>query len=161
MGNFPVIHNGNTYFVSRSMVVMAYVFTTINKQLCLLITKNGKGVPMYNKWTLPNNYLEYDETTNESISRVVFEKTGIKISPESFVLYAVGSEIDNPRQDVFVIYSTYLSEYNNDLTTTTKNAGADEVADVKWVPISELKKYDWTSSKLRKEVGQVIDKMLR
>ena len=37
--NFPTVVDGKTYWISRSVAVVGFVFARVNKQLCILANK--------------------------------------------------------------------------------------------------------------------------
>ena len=84
MNNFPITHEGKTYWVSRSMAVACFVFANINNEWRVLANQRGTGAADFNGlWNVPCGYLDFDETTKEAAMREVYEETGVKI-PEPF-----------------------------------------------------------------------------
>ena len=45
MNNFPITHEGKTYWIARNMAVSCFVFTIIGSEWCVLANKRGAGVP--------------------------------------------------------------------------------------------------------------------
>lgn len=143
MNNFPVQHEGKTYWVSRSVAVACFVFTTINDKICVLANQRGEGsADFHGYWNAPCGYLDFGETTAEAAIRETYEETGVQLRSVEFV----GFE-DNPRsehQNITFRYCSYVSD--NTLITDIYNLNGgevDEVANVKWIPYDELDNYKW------------------
>ena len=62
MNNFPVQHEGKTYWVSRSVAVACFVFTTIKDKICVLANQRGEGsADFHGYWNAPCGYLDFGE----------------------------------------------------------------------------------------------------
>ena len=84
--NFETIIDGKSYWISRSLTVVGFVFGK-NKdgKWCVLANKRGVGCPSnHHKWNCPCGYLDYGEDLKMAVSREVFEETGVKIEPYKF-----------------------------------------------------------------------------
>ena len=143
MNNFPVQHEGKTYWVSRSVAVACFVFTTINDRFHVLANQRGEGsADFHGYWNAPCGYLDFGETTAEAAIRETYEETGVRISKVDFVGFD-----DNPKsehQNVTFRYCSYVSDNTliNDIYNL--NGGeVDEVSNVKWIPYDELDNYKW------------------
>ena len=143
MNNFPVQHEGKTYWISRSVAVACFVFTTINDKICVLANQRGEGsADFHGYWNAPCGYLDFGETTVEAAIRETYEETGVRINKVDFVGFD-----DNPKsehQNVTFRYCSYVSDNTliNDIYNL--NGGeVDEVANVKWIPYDELDNYKW------------------
>ena len=144
--NFPTVVDGKTYWISRSVAVVGFVFARVNKQLCILANKRGEGTPDFQgKWNVPCGYLDYDETGEEGCVREIFEETGVKLNPTDMKFIQVNTDpVNSNRQNVSLRYRTYLSEeFAKNITFTNKNSESNEVDDIKWIPIRDIDSYEW------------------
>jgi 8-oxo-dGTP pyrophosphatase MutT (NUDIX family) len=144
--NFPTVVDGKTYWISRSVAVVGFVFARVNKQLCILANKRGEGTPDFQgKWNVPCGYLDYDETGEEGCVREIFEETGVKLNPTDMKFIQVNTDpVNSNRQNVSLRYRTYLSEeFAKNITFTNKNSESNEVDDIKWIPIRDIDNYEW------------------
>lgn len=144
MKNFPVKVDGNEYWISRSIAVVTYVFTLIDGVPHVLANKRGPGLPNnVGKWNAPSGFLDYDEDLDHAAMREVFEETGVKIYWAHLNLLEVDSSPLRPNQVVLVrYYATYEGDPN---VITNKYCEPNEVDEVKWIPISEIDNYEWSS----------------
>ena len=121
MKNRPVIIDGKEEWLSRSIAAVAYVFASVGDNIYVLANKRGKGLPNnVGKWNAPSGFLDYDEDLADCAVREVYEETGIVI--------------DN--------YANYSGDLNS---ITTEHSEPNEVEEVKWIPIQDIDKYEWTS----------------
>lgn len=144
--NFPTVVDGKTYWISRSVAVVGFVFARVNKQLCILANKRGEGTPDFQgKWNVPCGYLDYDETGEEGCVREIFEETGVKLNPTDMKFIQVNTDpVNSNRQNVSLRYRTYLSEeFAKNITFTNKNSESNEVDDIRWIPIRDIDNYEW------------------
>lgn len=144
--NFPTVVDGKTYWISRSVAVVGFVFARVNKQLCILANKRGEGTPDFQgKWNVPCGYLDYDETGEEGCVREIFEETGVKLNPTDMKFIQVNTDpVNSNRQNVSLRYRTYLSEeFAKNITFTNKNSESNEVDDIRWIPIKDIDNYEW------------------
>ena len=121
MKNFPIEHEGKTYWVSRSIAAVCYVYTMVKGQLCVLANKRGPGVDKTGKWNCPSGFLDYDETLEECACREVFEETGVTIHPDELELKEVDSNVTRKAQTVLVRYSVFLTELSRIRLTDRKS----------------------------------------
>lgn len=143
MNNFPVQHEGKTYWVSRSVAVACFVVTMIDGKPHILANQRGKGAADFQGyWNAPCGYLDFNETTAQAAIRETYEETGVQLKD----VYFYGFD-DNPKsehQNVTFRYCAYVSDNTliNDIYNL--NGGeVDEVANVKWIPYDELDNYKW------------------
>ncbi len=143
MKNFPINHEGKTYWISRAVAVVGYIFTFDNGKLLVLANKRGKGTPNYQGyWNCPCGYLDFDETTAEACCREIAEETNLKVHPESLELYGIQDDPkEDPDQNITFRYFTFSSHLYKGQTVYAKGAEPDEVEDVAWIPVDELDNY--------------------
>lgn len=144
MNNFPIEHEGKTYWISRAICVVGFIFC-YDDGLRILANKRGKGTPDFQGyWNVPCGYLDFDETISEACCREIAEETNLIVNPNALKLLSIN---DNPkldtRQNVTFRYWTYSPTLYKGQTIYAKGAEVDEVEDVKWIRIDELDQYDW------------------
>lgn len=143
MNNFPVQHEGKTYWVSRSVAVACFVFTLLDGKISVLANQRGEGAAdFHGYWNVPCGYLDFDETTAEAAIRETYEETGIQLSDVRFMGFD-----DNPKsehQNITFRYWAFIGD-NTKINDIYNNRGGEEneVANVAWIPIKELDNYKW------------------
>lgn len=143
MNNFPVQHEGKTYWVSRSVAVACFVFTWLNGKLSVLANQRGEGAAdFHGYWNVPCGYLDFNETTAEAAVRETYEETGIQLNEVRFMGFD-----DNPKsehQNITFRYWAFISD-NTKINDIYSNRGGEEneVANVAWIPIKEVDNYKW------------------
>lgn len=149
MNNFSVEINGHTFWISRSVAVVGFVYGyDTEEHEYILAVQRGTGTPdpeFVGCWCLPCGYVDYDETTEEALKREIFEETGIdKKNFYSTDLLEVNSDPkSDKRQNITLRYECLLIGDIKDIKLTTENSEKDEVSDVKWIPIDEIDNYKW------------------
>ena len=146
MKNYPLINpkTGKEVWISRSVAVSVMVFARVNNKDCVLANKRGPGLPNHvGQWNVVSGYIDYDETLKEAAIREVFEETGVDISNCDIALYKFE---DDPKRENQVILFRYFTWYNGPKDVlTNKNSEPNEVDEIKWIPLTELNNYEWTS----------------
>lgn len=156
MKNEPVTIDGQTRWLSRSLAAVCYVFANIDGNICILANKRGPGTkerPQSNpgKWNAPSGFLDYDETIEECACREVYEETGVQIYPYMLTLRALDSDPSRNAQTVLARFTCLLNDAKS-VELTNKHAEENEVDEIKWIPIHEIRNYDWVS---KKHVNQI------
>ena len=105
----------------------------------VLLVKRG-GQPSQGKWSLPGGLVELGETTQEAARREVLEECGIRVR-----LAGVAGVLDRVIKDGAgrVRYHWVLVDYMAHPEAGAIRAGSDD-ADVRWVPVAEVARYDTT-----------------
>lgn len=157
MKNFAVQIEGKEYWISRSVAVAVSLYTFIDNKLCILANKRGKGLPNHvGQWNVISGYLDYDETLRDACNREVFEETGVDIKDTELHLRDIEDEPTRENQVILFRYVGFLLG-GQQLELTNKNAEADEVEEVKWVPVEDLDNYEWTSEKHKQKIIEYGD----
>lgn len=145
MNNFPVEHEGKTYWVSRSMAVACFVFAPIGGRWCVLANQRGEGTPDFQGyWNAPCGYLDYNETTKQAAIREVYEETGVKLLDAEFWGYDDSPKAN--RQNVtFRFYSIVHDVQPSTTSLSTEALGGEEneVESVSWIPVGNIKDFEW------------------
>lgn len=135
-----------TGWISRSVAVSGFVFCKDQKgHWYILANQRGEGTPDYQGyWNSICGYLDYNENANEAIKREVFEETGLDIRSSSFIPYFVNSCPKENRQNVTIrFYNILEGDITQWMNFSTKNSETNEVSSIRWIPISDINKYDW------------------
>lgn len=145
MNNFPVQHEGKTYWVSRSMAVACFVFAHINGKWCVLANQRGEGTPDFQGcWNVPCGYLDYNETTKEAAIRETYEETGVKL--DDVLFWGFNDDPEDNRQNVTFRYFTLIDDPQPSfasLSTEAMGGEENEVSSVAWIPLNNIADYDW------------------
>ena len=145
MNNFPIEHNGETYWVSRSMAVSCFVFANINGKWCVLANQRGIGTPDYQGcWNVPCGYLDYNETTKQAAIRETYEETGVQLSDALF--WGFEDDPEENRQNVTFRYFAIIDDpqpSNVSLSTEALGGEDNEVSSVAWIPLDVIADFDW------------------
>lgn len=147
MQNFSIKKDNKTYWVSRSMCTVGFVFSrSEDNDLNILAVHRGSGADGNaddpEKWCVPCGYLDYDETLSECCAREIYEETGVEIGPDRLRFLEMNSNPSQPHQNVAVRFMTYLSNTDN-LNLSDENSESNEVLEIKWIPIKNLDEYEW------------------
>ena len=137
--------DGNQYWISRSVAVLAAVVTNLRNEWYVLVNQRGEGCPDFQGyWNIPCGYLDWGESCQEACSREVHEECGIEISPDEFRLFAVESDpAKSNKQNVTIrhiaiMHPDVMLEELNDAFSEK-----EEVSSIKWVKFSEIDDYKW------------------
>lgn len=145
MKNFPFQQDGKTFWYSRSVAAVIFVFTNDeNGKLCVLANRRGNGAPDHRgEWNCPCGYLDFDETIKECAKRECFEETGIRL-PEDIKLnlFRIGDAPTDNNQNVSLQFACYLPD-GFSYEFSRANMEKDEVADIKWVNVDTIDDYEW------------------
>ena len=149
---------------SRSVAVNCVIIATspvYTEEPFVLISKRGKGAADFQGlWNIPAGYLDYDETTSEACVREVWEETNINLysilkmkeDKDNYVVHdyierewGTNSDVTNNRQNVSFRFGVYfvMSDFINKINLSDKNSEPNEVADIKWIPVSKIDDYDF------------------
>jgi 8-oxo-dGTP pyrophosphatase MutT (NUDIX family) len=158
-GNFPVERNGRIYYVSRSMSVSLYTFCkNAQGEWCILANQRGNGAQnARGLWNVPMGYLDYNETAQWAAKRETWEETGVNVPISKIHMMGMNSgplETDDDiakrkpiptegKQDVAVRFAAVLDGITNNYPVSDANSEPDEVMDIQWIPLSQVKNYNW------------------
>lgn len=172
MKNFVITskEDEKKYWISRAMAVAVVIIGTGGEEPVFLVSQRGPGCPDHiGKWSFTCGYLDWDETLRRAAGRETYEEMSLTISEESLALWKI---VDSPDRDarqnvVFrFIARVPLSELEESLktgvinnATWSRGGEADEVSDIKLVPLSEVDQYEWAFNhrELISEVSEVLE----
>ncbi len=109
----------------------------------VLLVKRGRQ-PALGKWSIPGGLVDLGEATAEAAKREVLEECGIRVR-----LAGVAGVVDRVIRDAGgrVQYHYVLVDYAAHPETRLICAGSD-AAEVRWVPIGDIERYDTTEGLL-------------
>lgn len=139
---------------SPSIAVSTFVFLHVRATTYILATKRGVGCPNnVGKWNCQCGYLEFGESTSQAAVREVYEETGIELSDKWLIDWRWTDEPDE-NDNIIHIFTAALFGDMEDYPTTSKHSDTDEVAEIKWIPIDDIDKYEWAFNhdKIIKEI---------
>lgn len=144
MRNFPITYHGETYWISRSIGVVGFIFCLDFDKLLILANKRGTGTPDYQGyWNCPCGYLDFDETTREACTREIMEETNLYVNPDRLKLFSIEDEPTANKQNVTFRYWDFSPKLYKGQTVFPKGAEQNEVSDVEWIDINDLDKYEF------------------
>lgn len=105
----------------------------------VLLVKRGSP-PSQGKWSIPGGLVQLGETTEAATIREVEEECGLKVS-----LHGIAGVVERiiAGDDGRVRYHYVLIDYLAVPDSDAARAGSD-AAEVRWVPLGELDRYDTT-----------------
>lgn len=166
MKNFQIeATDGKKYWIARSLAVAGFIFKSNEdrKELYVLANKRGPGTPDFQGyWSCPCGYLDFDETLAEACSREIKEECGLEINPTRLKLHYIEDSPSANRQNVTHRFTTFLDKRENTEIKIGIEGEQDEVADVKWIPLSDVDNYLWAfgHDKVIKDVAETHNKHL-
>lgn len=141
-------HKGKTLWSGRYCAVAAFVFKQENGHVYVLANRRGSGTPDFQGfWNCPCGFLEADETGEQGCARELLEETGLTVPAEDFIF--VGVETDPKlcnNGNVSLLYLSLIDPANDTVSSSVGNlqgGEANEVSDIRWIPIGEIKDYQW------------------
>ncbi len=111
------------------------VSAVIIKNDAVLLVKRGKP-PLMNSWHLPGGKVEDGENSKDAIAREVLEETGLTFQLPILLGEAIVSGNEDKKTYHYAI-KTYSGEVDG-----AKPQAESDASEVKFVPLSELNKYD-------------------
>ena len=143
--NFPFVHQGKTYWYSRSVATTALIFCkNADDKWCVLANQRGSGTPDYQGyWNAICGYLDFNETAEECVQREVMEETGLRIPLNKINFVSVNTNPSANKQNVSLHYSVLLDGTCDEYLVTTEYSEPNEVSDIKWIPLDEIDIYPW------------------
>lgn len=148
MKNFSFNHQGKELWYSRSLACNLIVFRIKGwflKSVSVLANRRGSGCE-FNKglWNVPGGFIDFDEDAIECAIRETKEECGIDIPREKVQFDGLDTNPRGKRQTMVASHVAMVHEKDfpdTDLKTT--GGEEDEVAEIKWIDIRDLDKYDW------------------
>lgn len=150
MNNFPFQHEGQTLWYSRSLACNLVVIAADKggKNPKVLACKRGQGCE-FNKglWNVPGGFIDFNENAQKCAIRETFEETGLKIDERFVHFLYLDTEPRSYRQTMIAShYAFFLWEDVENWEFSMDHCEPGEVEEIKWIPLTDLDKYDWTNN---------------
>ena len=150
MKNFPVIVEGETYWVSRSVATAGFVFSRLDGEFYVLANRRGSGTPDFQGfWNCPCGYLDYNESLTDSCIREILEETGIDMGicisrGAKLLRIGINEGLYTEKQNITFRFM-FLDMTGNAISQvlTDKYSERHEVDDIKWINIKNVDNYKW------------------
>ncbi|MCL2801500.1 MAG: NUDIX domain-containing protein [Treponema sp.] len=132
------------YFAQKAFIV--------KNDKILLIKKSADDPHQPNKWEVPGGRMEFGEDVDEHIKREVLEEVGISIKPlEPFYVWQWQVQKrpkDGKPINMQIVAVARLCEADNEVFSAEGQVIDDFIGDIKWVPIKDIKDYDFIQNML-------------
>jgi ADP-ribose pyrophosphatase YjhB (NUDIX family) len=150
LDNFPFLYKGKIFWYSRSVATTALVLCkNTMDEWCVLANKRGSGAPDFKGyWNIVCGYLQFHMSGEENIVKEIWEETGLKLSPKDMNFFNVVTNPKENKQNVVIRYYSILNGVCDDYPLTNQNSEPNEVADIKWIPLSTINEYKWAFNHL-------------
>lgn len=131
--------NGEEIWHSRSVCCSVILLDSEDN---ILVCLRGDVEDNPNKWCLPCGYLDWNEDIYECAQREIWEECGIYVDKSFFFINGINTSPDSDsRQNVsFRIRAKIYSEKPE---VSNKNCELNEIDEVKWISISEVKNMEF------------------
>lgn len=120
-------------FATHHVGVGAVVINSRDEILCIRELRKN-----YHPWKIPTGLAELGESIHEAAEREVLEETGITASCHSVLSFRHTHGMANGRSDLFFV-CRLIPEEDSDGNTKTPVPQACEIAEAKWLPLSEYR----------------------
>ena len=107
-----------------------------------ILLEKRKGEPGKGKWSIPGGLVELGERAEQTVIREVREETNLEVENPELIDVVDSITFDD---DGRIKYHFVIIDYFVKLKGGTIKA-ADDAAELKWVPFSEVEKYDLTKT---------------
>ncbi|MCD6431579.1 NUDIX hydrolase [Candidatus Bathyarchaeota archaeon] len=105
-----------------------------------ILLEKRKGEPGKGKWSIPGGLVELGERAEQTVIREVREETNLEVENPELIDVVDSITFDEGGR---IKYHFVIIDYFVKLKGGTVKA-ADDAAELKWVPFSEVEKYDLT-----------------
>jgi 8-oxo-dGTP diphosphatase len=148
MNNFEFEHEGKKLWYSRSLACNIIVYRrTIEDEWEVLACKRGQGCE-FNKglWNIPGGFIDFNEDSIDCALRELKEETGVELKSKYDVFFnKLDTKPDGKRQTIVAShYACFVEEDTKEWKFSTEFSEPDETEEIKWVPLKDLHKYNWT-----------------
>ena len=137
-----------TLYDGRYCAVSGFFFAVVDGKYSVLAEKRGEGTPDFQGlWCCPCGFLEGDENAKEGIKRETYEETGIEVRYDKIKFVEAETEpaLCN-NGNVTLRHTGFLGKQekiDRELWTGDRGGEKKEVAEVAWIPISHVDRYEW------------------
>ena len=137
--NFPVKHNGETYWISRANAVVVFIFREKDCKTELLPEIRGTGGDHAGERCVPCGYLEWGQTLAEACAAEVFQECGMKIDKSRLKLVFINDKPEADERQNVCFHYVYRANANEDFYLSSREGGEeDEIESVEWIDVKKL-----------------------
>jgi 8-oxo-dGTP diphosphatase len=123
--------------ISNKKVDFHVVTCFMNSSGRVLVLQRGRKDEQFGLWGIPGGKLDEGETPRESLSREIFEETGI-ITPQDSFVFLDKALSENSCDGAYVLYLYYLDLPNHPSVLINTN----EHLSYKWVTLDKFESLD-------------------
>jgi ADP-ribose pyrophosphatase YjhB (NUDIX family) len=140
---------------NRGVGVVTLVMTFIGGKAHILANQRGdKTSEQGLLWNLPSGYLDWNETAEMAAVREIKEECGVEIAPSELTELEHSTDPAENRQNIMF---RYIAVVEPERLRDFKAMDADEVRDIRLIPLSDIEQYRWAWGQNRK-IYRLINK---
>lgn len=140
---------------NRGVGVVTLVMTFINGKAHILANQRGdKTSEQGLLWNLPSGYLDWNETAEMAAVREIKEECGVEIAPSELTELEHSTDPAENRQNIMF---RYIAVVEAERLRNFKAMDADEVREIRLIPLSDIEQYKWAWEQNRK-IYRLINK---
>ena len=137
-----------TLYDGRYCAVSGFFFAVVDGKYSVLAEKRGEGTPDFQgMWCCPCGFLEGDEDAKEGIKRETYEECGVEVGYDKIRFVEAETEPEKCNNgNVTLRHTGFLGKQekiDRELWTGDRGGELGEVAEVAWIPISHVDRYEW------------------
>lgn len=138
-----------TLYDGRYCAVSGFFYAVVDGKYSVLAEKRGKGTPDFQgMWCCPCGFLEGNENAKEGIKRETYEECGIDVDywKIKFIEAETEPSLCN-NGNVTLRHTGFLKKQKKidreQWIGGNRGGEKEEVAEVAWIPISHVDRYEW------------------
>lgn len=143
------------YWISRSVVVIPFVFKVEDNIIYTLVEKRGKSVSKTGRWCCPCGYLDWGESLEEACVREVKEETGVELNIRDVHFVSYNGDPHEKSQSIGMRFCCFVSPYTE--IDMSKIETKDEVDEVEWLEIGKFDVNGFVNTEMSMLVNLVND----
>ncbi len=133
---------------NRGVGVVTLVMTFIGGKAHILANQRGdKTSEQGLLWNLPSGYLDWNETAEMAAVREIREECGVEIAPSELTELEHSTDPAENRQNIMF---RYIAVVEAERLRNFKAMDADEVRDIRLIPLFDIEQYKWAWGQNRK-----------
>lgn len=142
-------------YKNRGVGVVTLVMTFINGKAHILANQRGdKTSEQGLLWNLPSGYLDWNETAEMAAVREIKEECGVEIAPSELTELEHSTDPAENRQNIMF---RFIAVVEAERLRNFKAMDADEVREIRLIPLSDIEQYKWAWGQNRK-IYRLINK---
>ena len=149
--NFIVPRNKTRIlYDGRYCAVAGFIFAVVRGKYSVLANRRGSGTPDFQGyWNCPCGFLERGEDSQHGIARETNEECAFSIKPEKFnIVYVQTNPSECNNGNVTIHHKVFIGKQypiilgpNLDDWDDGRGGEKNEVQNIKWIPIDQIKDY--------------------